>query len=310
MEIIEQIACEDGRGAQLVRCILDGNRDQTFVAKIFDPLYYNFVSKETGFPADVTYSADHDYSREAGAYQQLQKAGVDGELVPKYFGSWTFDMDLYGEPEVRRPVRMILLEWVPGHSMRQVLKSPDFARMSPQHRLDILGAAMEAYCLVDFHGVEHGDFAPRNVLLVGSDVDIQMPKVMLIDFNYATIYTDPNSRRKSFGTELPLSPRHLLWECCPEEFEAWCPVPHRLREEVFKGWLKRRWDGAPGFALEPPEGLSMFCDYDEPVEEADPVEDREYFQRSTAHRGNGPPSGGHDDHALRESPQPRSPFQF
>ena len=78
MEIIEQIACEDGRGAQLVRCILDGNRGQTFVAKIYDPLYYNVRFPGTGFPADVTYSADHDYSREAAAYKELQKAGVDG----------------------------------------------------------------------------------------------------------------------------------------------------------------------------------------------------------------------------------------
>jgi hypothetical protein len=279
MRITESIACEDGRGAQLVRCILDGNDSKTFVAKIYDPLYYSFVSQDTGGPVDVTYVADHDYSREAAAYRQLKHEGVDGKLVPKYYGSWTFTMGLHKEPDVRRPVRMILLEWLPGHSMHHVLKSPDFARMSPQHRLDILGAAMETYCLVDFHKVLHGDFAPRNVLLVGSDVDVRMPRVMLIDFNFATVYADPNSRRQGFSTDLPFSPRHLLWSSCPDGFEAWCPPPHRDKKKVFKGWLKKRWDGAEGFASAPPEGLSMFRQYDEPVEEATPVEDREYYQR-------------------------------
>jgi hypothetical protein len=52
-----------------------------------------------------------------------------------------------------------------------------FVRMSPQHRLDILGVAMEAWCLLEFCGVEHGDFAPRNILLMGPNVDTKIPKV-------------------------------------------------------------------------------------------------------------------------------------
>lgn len=235
------------------------------------------MSKGSGSPVDVTYSADHDYSREASAYEQLKHSGADGTLVPKYYGSWTFTMDLHKEPEVQRPVRMILLEWVPGRSMLSVLESPDFARMSAQHRLDILGAALEVYCLIDFHKVQHGDFAPRNVLLVGSDIDVQMPRVMLVDFNFATMYTEPNARKRGFNPELPLSPRHLLWSSCPEEFQSWCPPPHREETIIFKGWLKKCWDGAESYALEPPKGLEMFRACDEPVEEAAPLEDREYY---------------------------------
>lgn len=277
LKVTDQIACKDGRGAQLVGCILDGNYDQKFVAKIYDPLYYSFVSKEWGLPVDVTYSADQDYSCEAAAYQQFERSGVDGTLVPKHYGSWTFTMSLHKEPDVQRSVRMILLEWVPGRSMHSIFKSPDFARISPQHRLDILAAVLEVYCMVNFHKIHHGDFAPRNVLLVGSDVDIQIPEVKLIDFNLSAVYTEPNARHRGFDDRLPRSPRLVFWSGCPVEFRAWCPPPHRDKKEVFRGWLKKRWDGVEGFATELPEGLTVFDDYDEPVEQADPVEDREYF---------------------------------
>jgi hypothetical protein len=57
IRITEQLACKDGRGVQVVRCVLDNDYSQDYVAKIYNPLYYSFVSRESGLPEDVTFRA-------------------------------------------------------------------------------------------------------------------------------------------------------------------------------------------------------------------------------------------------------------
>ena len=131
LHVIDEIACEDGRGPQLIRCHLDENDDQIYAAKIFDPLCYSYYPPDGDFgdPTDVTWLADQDYSRECAAYEDLSKAGVDGILVPKYYGSWTFNMALL-HPQHVRPVRMILVEWIPGCNLSLKAKNCIFFLLS------------------------------------------------------------------------------------------------------------------------------------------------------------------------------------
>ncbi len=57
-------------------------------------------------------------------------------------------MGFKNEHDVRRVVRMVLMEWLPSRTMLSVVMSPKFLHMPPQLRLDILGKAMEAFCHV------------------------------------------------------------------------------------------------------------------------------------------------------------------
>ncbi|KAF5026742.1 hypothetical protein F66182_1161 [Fusarium sp. NRRL 66182] len=272
LHMLEELACRDGRGAQVLRCsISDGNDDRVYVAKIYDPLYYAYVESID----DVTWKADRDYSCEAAAYEDLKKAAVDGSLAPKYYGSWTLNMDYPARPQATRPVRMILMEWIPDSvTMQHLLDRGIPARISPQHRLDILAKAMEVFSEMEFYGVKHEDFAPRNVLLVGPEIESRMPGVMLFDFNMSAVFSRPTCKRRREKSKLPISPQYLFWGECPIEFYDWVPKSHRSRRPMFLGWLKSRWEHATAFDG-PSDSMKNYRDFNEPVEFAHPVEDKD-----------------------------------
>lgn len=275
LHVTDQLACDDGRGAQVIRCRLGEEDDQVYVAKIYDALYYSYADPGFGTAVDVTWLADQHYTREAAAYEDLQKAKVDGLLVPKYHGSWTFDMALKDSPHTR-PVRMILMGYIPGVTMYSFEEKDEIRRVPPQQRLNILAKALEAESLLFFHGVKHGDFAPRNIMLAGDDIETQMPQVFLIDFNHSTAMGRPNYKYRHINVRsaLPRNPMYRNWGPCPNEFLAWVPYPHRSRPTAFKGWLKSQWLGAKEF-LPPEEEARRQFDYDEPVEVVPPLPDSE-----------------------------------
>ncbi|RSL44296.1 hypothetical protein CEP53_011296 [Fusarium sp. AF-6] len=252
LEIVQGIASKDGRGAQIVRCYLGEDKNRSYVAKIYDPLYYSYADREFGSPVDVTYMADSHYSREAAAFEDLKAAGADGQFTPKYYGSWTFDMGLPGTSEVR-PVRLVLLEWLNGVDLWSIMErdgtNNGIHTMPPEKRLEIFAKAVEAETNVTFHRVLHRDFSPRNVMIVDAatseGVDSHTPRVVLIDFNNSTCVNRPNFRDRQFYTNapdpLPVSPRYNWWGGCPNEFLHWVPDPHRSDDAVFNGWLEQRW---------------------------------------------------------------------
>ncbi|KAJ4316478.1 hypothetical protein N0V84_007834 [Fusarium piperis] len=253
LKIIQAIACKNGRGAQIVRCHL-GDDDRSYVAKIYDPLYYPVAG-----PADVAYLADQDYSREAAAFEDLMAAGVDGQFTPKYYGSWTFHIPLPGTSELR-PVRLVLLEWLDGVDLWSIMErdgrvNRGLHTIPPKERLEIFARAAEADMNVKFHGVLHRDFAPRNVMIVVSATDGSPTlRVVLIDFNRSICVNRPNYQNRQFYVQesLPVSPRYRWWGGCPNEFSQWVPDPHRSDAAVFNGWLVTRWpDPSSGYLLLP-----------------------------------------------------------
>lgn len=115
LTIIEQVACGDTRGSQVVTCRLN-DQDKVRVAKIFDPLYYDF---ESGM--DPTYYADKQYTPEAAAYLKIYQEGLDGKFTPAYHGAWTFDMPLL-DGQLRQ-VRMVLMQHLPHPTMKTLIDS-------------------------------------------------------------------------------------------------------------------------------------------------------------------------------------------
>lgn len=82
--IAEEIAVGVRRGAQVVAI------SKTQVAKIYDSMFYPVVEPD-GSRVDPALRADRDYSREAAAYE-VMPAHLQGSVVPKYHGSYTYDM--------------------------------------------------------------------------------------------------------------------------------------------------------------------------------------------------------------------------
>lgn len=267
LHILDQIACGDKRGSQVVRCRLD-QEDQVYVAKIYDPLYYSYTN--CGTPVDVTWLADLDYCREAAAYEDLKEAAVDGLLVPEYHGSWTFDMALLDSKT--RPVRMILIGWIQGIDMFEIIKKEQVTRIPPQRRLDILARAMEAQAKIAFHGVKQADFSPRNIMIVGP-FETQMPQVFIIDMNRSILTSRPNSKYPRYDTSRPISPHILHWGGCDNEFLSWVPEPHRSRRKAFNGWLKTTWENSDEFEIV--EEIKLLRRVDDRIEVTPPWPDFE-----------------------------------
>jgi len=101
-------------GAHVVSCYLDSDKSRHYVAKIYDGIDYPLTNH-----FDCMYLADRDYSCEATAYQNIPLS-LQGSIVPRYFGSWTFSVET-GVPARHRWVRLILLEHFDGECMLDMI---------------------------------------------------------------------------------------------------------------------------------------------------------------------------------------------
>jgi hypothetical protein len=84
LTITSTIKTSHDRGTQVV--VVNRN----MVAKIYDPLYHIAFDKYGG-QQDVV-EADRDYSREAAAFELLQKSPEERITIPAYCGTWTIDI--------------------------------------------------------------------------------------------------------------------------------------------------------------------------------------------------------------------------
>ncbi|TFB01016.1 hypothetical protein CCMA1212_007214 [Trichoderma ghanense] len=273
LHITSQIACGDGRGAQLVRCHLDDDQTTAYVAKIYDPLCYAFADAEE-VPVDVTWLAEHDYRREAAAYTELKRCRQDGRFTPKYLGSWIFDMMAHGGgEETTRPVHMILLEALEGRTMFSLLESKEHLKLSLRVRLDAFARVLEAAAALRYYNVAQDDLAPRNVMLTGLDLVSQsVDRVVLFDFNEAVVLTHHKCWIVHEKMDRPASPRDRFWSEFPYEFRSWV-YPLFQRKNTFKCWLLSRWgDDETLGGLTESEKRTRKCDH---YEEPPPLRDDE-----------------------------------
>jgi serine/threonine protein kinase len=213
-----------GRGPQLVVV------DHQMVAKIYDPLFYDPYEYE-----DAMWYADRAYSREAAAYEQLQKSNDVSDIVPAFHGAWTFDVNTTVvregvSSEKTRSVRMILIEYLKGHCMVDV----DAYSISEPIRTSILKQCLEAYIRVSHAGVNHGDLSPRNIMILGLSSNSPDVRVKLIDFDVTSVYDHPNyefpemvEERKEWARKWgpKLSSPIVRFFQRIEDFscEGWCP---------------------------------------------------------------------------------------
>jgi len=259
----ERVSCYGG--PHLVRCYLDSDESCHYVAKIYDGVNYPLSGPgPRGY--DCMYRADQDYSREASAYQNIP-LDMQGSIVPRYFGSWTFSVET-GVCGLRRCVRMILLEHVDGECMLDMILRAkgvtqtdlpaelfdilpiDHGLLPPElERLDILAGVIEAEIMLLHAGIAHRDTAPRNVLISRS-----MKRVILIDFNKSRVYKCYESGRRFLESQgpnlLPISPIQRYWNSSEfvDEFGLWVPQSWLTHKDNVLNWLCTRWGVSTKFA--------------------------------------------------------------
>ncbi|KAK4170813.1 hypothetical protein QBC36DRAFT_369750 [Triangularia setosa] len=256
LAISGELAVADGRGAQLAICTITpkvaGQRTFTAVAKIYDPLYYSFRNKDVpSVPADVTWDADMDYSREAASYEHLERIGEAGSFAPRYFGSWTFNMAIrIGNTTQQRPVRMILIENVPGPSIRQLCLPNSGAALDRASRLEILARVLDGNARLLFKGIGQNDLAARNVICAYPPNTLpaamrQPPqRVTLIDYNTAVVYERTrHGIRPLQRATLPPNPMELHWNDTLVEFRGWIPAEWEATPRLRQEWLRSRFGG-------------------------------------------------------------------
>ncbi|KAI0431901.1 P-loop containing nucleoside triphosphate hydrolase protein [Xylaria sp. FL1042] len=291
--ITKGISIGQNRGAQLVVCevLVCGQKSPyTAVAKIYDPLYYSpRHSFAESVPQDVVLVADTDYSCEAAAYSYLQttKSLQKPGFAPEYYGSWTFELPLTLQgKKYRRSIRLILIEHLPGSSIRDLYKrkhgdysfdnssEPNAFHYDEAYRLDVLAELFEGIVRQHYAGIDQHDLAPRNVMLVPSPEDAIppgcVPRVVLIDYNGARVYEYTKyGRFPSQDLSLPINPAQYFWHGAPVDFYGWAPLRWFYRHQgtrAYQEWLLTRFGGnnmsrfspiAEKLELPPPLGIAI-----------------------------------------------------
>ncbi|KAI9781090.1 MAG: hypothetical protein M1816_002561 [Peltula sp. TS41687] len=234
LRILQSVRVGDGHNAQLMRVQAAGSREDSntpyflpsgvdLMAKFYDPLYCDHEQDDV----DPFVSTDYHYTHETAVYKALSP--VQGEFVPRYHGSYSCDFPIPGRPD-KRSVRLILMEAIPGTSMRE-LKPTDF---SQPERQTIMKRIIEAESSLYTHNVLHRDLHPRNILVLDVGSSSSTLRVVLIDFGDAQLgRTGPKmnpSRAKRYLPSVPISPL-LRWH------QAWWDY----RLHTFKDWIDWDW---------------------------------------------------------------------
>ncbi|KAI9157960.1 putative serine/threonine-protein kinase [Paramyrothecium foliicola] len=286
IRLLKQLSCERCSGAKVFRCMLNNDDRRIHVAKIYDPLYY-------WYPNDVSFWADLEYSVEAGAYEDIWDAGLDGKYTPKYYGSWAIQVPFSASPPVERTVCLIIMEELDGFTMESLLAKNLQSRIPPHRRLEIVGDVLEIKQKLEFAGVQHRDVAPRNIMLSNHEPF----QVKFFDFNIATCLKRPGARTRKLPKDRPMNPIYLYWHRAPSDFSSWIPEPHRSRPEVWRGWAKRRWfgikdfvdvDEAKSFYLWTPEDEALPVEYVEPFPDPPPRQESDSWIRPRPSREQSP----------------------
>ncbi|KAL9098240.1 MAG: hypothetical protein Q9163_006066 [Psora crenata] len=196
-------------------------KNLSLVAKFYDPLYFDHNEDD----GDPVISVNRDYLHETATYKALST--LQGTVIPKYYGSYSLELPVNAHK--KRLVRLILIEFIPGTSMRE-LEPASFSQLERQM---IMKAVVDAESLIYTYNVRHGDLEPRNVLIPGKVVPSHPRTAVIIDFGKSDIGRSYNPAdptiEQQFFPGVPITP--LL---------RWCGG---VAETYFPFWVD--WDWQP-----------------------------------------------------------------
>ncbi|KAK0703811.1 hypothetical protein B0T26DRAFT_681439 [Lasiosphaeria miniovina] len=126
-------ASSESAGKQLPPSYLPTNG--LLAAKLYDPLFF-------GLASDPFYACDAAYAHEVKAYKQLEP--LWGTTLPRFHGSYTFDVSLVGKDVKTGSVRAIIYEFVPGTVLGSLDENPGALRLSDRQRKAIIANIIDA----------------------------------------------------------------------------------------------------------------------------------------------------------------------
>lgn len=148
---------------------------------------------------------------------------------------------------------MILIETLNGVSIQdtRVQNSSnrnweiDSFHYPEDYRLEVLARAMDGYVKQLKIGLNQGDFAGRNVILVANSQEgdkaggLVLPRIVLADYNIAKVVKMPQEQ----ADWLPCNPAAVFWNACLwEDFGGW--VPNKWQDwKIQQDWLMQRFNG-------------------------------------------------------------------
>lgn len=265
--ISEPVATGHDRGSQVAFVLVTPSEwacGPSFVAtaKIFDPMYYPFQMKEfPGHPQHVSYKADREYSREASALSYATQLGLAGGFVPKYYGSWTFNLGVPGS-QTTRPVRLVLYEQIRGTSLYSLYRRYregseehfDVLYLPEKYRLEVFALLLDGQVRLLHNGLQQKDLAPRNVIVspapAADDPEPVVKRVTLVDYANSIVY--PLSRHRQHPHQkraLPMNPIRYFLCGAGMEFDGWVPddFPRYVK------WLQETFGSEDRAAMYAPE---------------------------------------------------------
>jgi hypothetical protein len=236
------------------------------VAKIYDGVDYTLSifsdGKDAGLKGggiDCMTLADHDYSVEAWAYTRMQSRIRNLGIAPAYHGSWTFALPT-NQPGRERWVRMILIEFVEGECMLDLIKRArkrvddgrgkvDYALLPPEEfRLRVLQNILEAEFTIWWEaGIRSYDVAPRNVTVKPDG------NVVLLDYNQVPFRPIEMGHDRYYPgmdpNRLPMSPIEWHWHFPIDDnmWERWFPQEWLDNRELGYEWLILKYRDSPRF---------------------------------------------------------------
>lgn len=213
------------------------------VAKIFDPMFYPWEYNPLQGPWNESTIADRAFSREAAAYEKLEKEGKHGypHIAPRFWGTYVIPRstkNINVPPHQRgRLVGLVLMEYIPGHLMSDLCDINQYDTLIPKPnppiaaglelRLKVLRILLHGYVEQLHAGVEQRLIRPENVLIShrgGLHVTL---------LNYSQSVVDETC-------EKPLR-LYEGWPHPPHPFEKFGPE----KLSYLAGWFPSEWRGAP-----------------------------------------------------------------
>jgi serine/threonine protein kinase len=133
------------------------------VIKIFDPLFAaTFRADKSLLQRDVFKIVENAAYNEVEAYKRLRD--MQGHSIPRFYGVYLLSI-----PRQKRAVYAIVIERISGASLRSLMHKPftreDLLPVCRGHYQEITGQLLEEKGRLLDHGVVHGDFSPRNIMI-------------------------------------------------------------------------------------------------------------------------------------------------
>lgn len=244
------IVCNDTRPLTITTVLRTGNDrgahlvvvNDKLVAKIYDPSYYEGIN-EFGCKENVIWDADGDYSREALAYEELQKSTAAKVVTPTFHGAWIIDLVtavcVVGRPRTYvRQVPLLLREYLHG----QVVSKIKARSLSSKIRSTVLNKVLDVEVVLYHAGISHDDYVPRNIIIIninGEDTSKAI-KVKAIDFNVSSVVHHHRCESRKYCQKTD----ELIRKWHPKLISPIVRYFEQMNEFSVRGWCSSK-DGAP-----------------------------------------------------------------